>query len=79
LSSINKSFGSLPIYDSIIANRLYGRRYVEFRDVLSYWREILDVSRDRSCSATVLERHIFNALRAGVGSVTAPPPAGNVG
>lgn len=63
LTSVNPHTGALPIYDSIIAKGVYGRRHVTSRDVAPYWHEIVHTSRSKQCSATDLERHIFNTLR----------------
>lgn len=63
LTSVNPQFGGLPIYDSIIATKLYSRRQVQVDHVVGYWNEMLEVARQKNCNLLVLERAIFNHLR----------------
>lgn len=64
LTSINPLFRGLPIYDSIIATRLYQQKTVRAAHVIGYWNEMLEVSRKKSCDLIALERAIFNSLRS---------------
>ncbi len=63
LTSVNPQFGGLPIYDSIIATKLYSRRQVQVHHVVGYWKEMLEVAQQKNCNLLVLERAIFNHLR----------------
>lgn len=63
LTSYNKTFAGLPIYDSEMSKNFMKEEKPQMKDLREYWRGMIEIAKECEISLLELERVLFNHAR----------------